>query len=413
MTEKIYGSKEHSYNSLNRLILLLSFFISGCSASSSSESANVNSGSAPFDYKSKFSSQIFQVGPADRNRFFDCVEKEPVTYPIPFWVINTEFNYFGKALPGLQYGLIEKDKWPILVGMYGPPESVKKPKAVIVMRGDTSGYHKSAAAKPYVYYMQKYGKNEVMFFLDEFYYLNKNSRNLESSPIMSLCHNRYYWFGYVGRAWPPLEKGGNWEILDKFFPEDQEYDIFSYSNATWPRMEFILRENAPGYTPVFKKIKDPKAFLADYIQNTRQKSPRTNKIMKMLDIDGNYHSGKPMWDLLAYLRETVDKDPNKYYHSVVRIDKEDAYPIQVKMVQALDLQGEEDATGIVRFSNERKNIIIDFMTTPWAPHYINMGIDLRRATVFKQRDPSSIRRKWLNHYNMIRNAVDIYAAGGK
>jgi hypothetical protein len=359
------------------------------------------------DYKLKFTQSAIPIKSEDKNRFFDCVEEAPIPYPSPFVVKHQMFNYFSESrVPGIQFGLIALGDWPIVVGMYNQVESTnKKPNVIITMRGDTSGYHKSSAALPFYNYIENKKKEKVMFFLDEYIYVNESEKNIQKDKIMALCHNKPYWIGPIGKEWPALEKGANWKLLDKFFPEDQKYEIFSYSNATWPRMEFIRRANKGKFNPGFDSVNNPEEFLTEYIKNTKLINDRSLNIQGMLDVEGNFFRGKPVWDLLAFLKEVYDKDDQRYFYSSVRVAKPDAFPIQVLMIQALNLQGKEDLNGIIRYSNTLNNIIIDVVTDFSPPYYVNKGIDLQKATKFEPADPEKVKRINLNHYNIASSTV--------
>ncbi|MDX1959129.1 MAG: hypothetical protein SFU98_11190 [Leptospiraceae bacterium] len=361
------------------------------------------------DFKSKFNQNTVPIKLEDQKRFHDCIEYGAPT-PIPFYVQHKEFDYFNSTRPKfMDYGLVEIKNWPILVSYYKENDlPTEKQKVILAFRGDTSGFHKSISTQPFLGYIRKHSKNKMLFFLDEFMYLNDKDKDIKKDRIQALCHTKTLWMGYIGREWPPLQQSGNWELIDKFFPKEQKFILFTYSNGSVPRSEFVHRTNQNGYAPNFKEgFENPEKFLVEYLEKTKLTNERSKNIDGFFDIEGNFNREKPMWDTLAFLKEVVDKDSKKFFYSNARVDKPDAFPGQVLMIRALGLKGIEDEYGVIRYKNELGNIIIDIITTSYPPHYVNVGFDLRVATKF-QKASDKVSRKSLDHFSMVAGVVRVF-----
>ncbi len=88
------------------------------------------------------------------------------------------------------------------------------------------------------------------------------------------------------------------------------------------------------------------------------------------------------------------------------MNKPDAFPVQVTMIQVLNLKGVEGDDGIIRYSNEKGNVIIDVIPTPNPPYYVNKKIDLRTATQFKVSENKAKDRKFIPHLNLATYTID-------
>jgi hypothetical protein len=146
--------------------------------------------------------------------------------------------------------------------------------------------------------------------------------------------------------------------------------IVSYSNATTPRNQLFERKIKNGTKWDFKHIKDYRQFFDEYLLNTSFPEGVYTHIRGFIDMEGNYEINKPFWDMLAYIRLEVERDPTKFFYSAARIDKFDAYAGHIAMIRALDLSGVEDAEGVIRYTNKQQNVVLDLVTNPYVPHYV-------------------------------------------
>jgi len=284
------------------------------------------------EFPKQFKSNTHPILKEDASkRLFDCIEDGPIT-PTGFWVKHKEFNYFSETKQQfMDYGLIEMNKWPVLVSYFKPNEIPPENQHVILaFRGDTSGFHKSISTQPFLSYVKNKPQDRMLFFLDEYMYINEKEQDIEKSRIQALCHTKTYWMGYINREWPALQKGGSWQLVDNFFTKNQKFILFTYSNGSVPRSEFLHRTFLNSYTPDFSiGFNSPSEFLEEYIKNTKLTNSRSLNIEGIMDIEGNFNREKPMWDTLAFLNQYVDTDKSKFFYSNARVDKPDAYPGQV------------------------------------------------------------------------------------
>lgn len=342
--------------------------------------------------------KLLEISIQDKPRIMDCHPDRLVTDPIDLHFGFSYFNYFQKSDSyQFKHFLTEQNHWPFLIS-YANLSSYKGGEPVFVsMRGDGAGFHKTDATSA-SFHFANYFQSSLYLFIDEYRFLNKAS-SLENGMIMSLCHKRQYPDGYIGPDTPGFNNGGNWKLLNKL-TSSQNFIFVSYSNGTIPRNKFLERENRSGYNPNLLQIKDPANFLDEYISNTKLVSNRSYEIKGLIDFEGNYLFGKNIWDLLAFIKETIEPNPNKFYYAVERIAKDDGYPVHVLMVNALGLQGFEDKNGVVVYKNKRKNILIEIITNPHEPYYSGKNLDLRQSTKMNTFDGKVERLNELNHFNI-------------
>jgi hypothetical protein len=339
-----------------------------------------------------------EISIQDKNRIMDCHPDRFVTDPVDISFAFPYFNYFQKSERyQFKHFLTEQNKWPFLVS-YANIDSYKPGEPVFIgMRGDAAGFHKTDATSA-LFHFGNYFNSSLYLFIDEYRYLGKTG-DISKSIVVPLCHKRHYPDGYVGPDIPAFQNGGNWKLLNKLTPS-QNFIFVSYSNGSIPRNKFLERENAVGYSPNFNHISNPSKFLDEYIANTNLSSDRSHDIRGLIDFEGNYLMGKPVWDLLAFIKENIEPNPNKFYYAVERIAKDDGYPVHVLMVNALGLHGVEDKNGVVIYKNKRKNVMIEIITNPTQPFYSGKDLDLRKSTNMSTYDGKIERLGELNHFNV-------------
>ncbi len=99
----------------------------------------------------------------------------------------------------------------------------------------------------------------------------------------------------------------------------------------------------------------------------------------------------------------IEPDVNRYYYTVVSVTEKNAYQNHVRIIQALELTGEEEVGGFIRYKNKSGNVVVDILTSFEEPHYEGFGYDLRKETKFK-RHPSPYRVK-VGHLQLIPLAM--------
>ncbi len=335
----------------------------------------------------KFEEIIIPIDNSNQQRISDCQSSPPIPDPVPMKIQVKDFNFQTRSNTNyLNFGLVENNGWPILLGYHLPKKIEKKNHVIVTIRGDKGGFHRSAITHPVVEFSRTKREDASLVFLEELLYAD-DSRNLSNSSLMLLCHYREYpGYGKIGAGWPALEGGENWKIISKLFPDTENtYEIIAYSNGIYPRSEFIKRDFKKGAKYMyFNPAQDePTDFLQRYIEATKLTNKKSTKIKGMIDFEGQYFDGKPIWDLAAFLVEEIEPDDEKYYYSIVRIEENNAYQNTVKIIQAMDLKGKEDQVGIIRYQNKKGNIVFDIITSVRSPHYSYHNVDLREKTNFQ------------------------------
>lgn len=349
----------------------------------------------------RFQQNVIKIDESFKGRLHDCISAGFSTSPVPFEARHPEFDYLGKkVLPNMYSGFTNEDNWPILFSLLVPEKGTQPQRIFMTFRGDTLGYHKSFITRPYLEFMKNDRPDDAMLFLDEYNYV-KNKTDITKDHIMTFCHHRTFWFGNCRYNYPGVENGRGWKALEKLAAPDDKLILVSYSNGTWPRMEFIARELKPGFNPDYRQVKNFAEFLDLYITSSADTYARAEQIEGFIDFEGNYINRKPLWDILAFIRTKIENNPRRFYYSVTRVDKPDAFPVQVKMIKALGLKGKEEGNGIVRYKNTAGNVIIDIITNPYRPYYYNNGADLKTDTVFEPYSGNDMKRMNLSHYNLI------------
>jgi hypothetical protein len=357
--------------------------------------------------KLNFEASTLSVTPEVASRISDCTYSPPVPDPVPMKIAYKDFDYQHPGQESFfQFGLMDVNSWPVLLGLHFPEQKKEEQTVVLALRGDKSGFHKSSFTSSLMDYVKKNKSDNYVLFLEELLY-NDAEKNISSSPLMALCHYRSYpMYGRIGAGWPAMEGGRNWKLLEKIFPENPMYEIIAYSNGTYPRFEFIRRSVIKGFSEMYHNPdrESASSFLERYIQTTNISDRRTLQIKGIIDIEGNYSSGKPIWDLAAFLKETIEPDYAKYYYSIVRVNEFNAYQNNVLLIQALELKGQEDENGIIRYSNENGNIIFDVVTNIGEPHYFAHQVDLTEKTDFQPNIKA--KRMSVNHGNIVGIGLD-------
>ncbi|MDX1960818.1 MAG: hypothetical protein SFU98_19755 [Leptospiraceae bacterium] len=335
-------------------------------------------------------------------KIMDCPATQSFTEiePVPFKSIYNEFEYSDPVKANyFQFGLYDSKSFPMLLGVHLPEKKATKPKVqnqvieeyepkvIFAFRGEKSGFHKSSFSKPLLDYYRKTRVKDITMIMEELLYSDER-KDLNSSGLMLFCHNKIYpiYGGHLKYNWSAIEGGASYTILEKIFTKKQSYEIISYSNGTVLRAEYINRIFKRGNIYFgYDKTKDNfTEFAEKYLQSTQFQNPKSKDVIGMIDLDGNHSEGKNLWDLAAFLKEEILYNPEKYYYAIVRLEENQAVHSTVKLIQFLELEGIEDETGIIRFTNTTKNLVIDVVTSTKSPYYLGNNFDLREKVKFTQ-----------------------------
>jgi len=331
----------------------------------------------------------------DKDRFFDCVENSAATRPLHFPI--PEFQLFAaEPNPKRRFYLTEENGWPFVIGYHATERAMPVGTWVVAMRGEGSAFHKSALSSPLVSLMDSL-PGAALITVDEYIYNGKNGAQKRLNPI---CHRSVYGARYIGPETPGFESGGATRILKKILPMKNPVVFVSYSNATSPRGEFVARKLRGKEKIDYRAFRDPKEFLTAYILKTSFNESVYAGIKGFVDIEGNFEYTKSFWDLMAFVKLEIERNPKKFFYSAVRVEKPDAFPVQTTMIRLFGLKGVEGNDGVIRYKNSAGNIVIDVLTNPYQPHYAGVGGDLRYTTHFTPAAAKTVRRAYVSHIGM-------------
>lgn len=332
----------------------------------------------------------------DKARVFDC--KEYSAAITGFRSETPEFDLFNDSLSTKRkFYLTEENGWPFVVGYHNLDRVKPDTTWILALRGESSGFHSSSVSKPILQMLEEL-PGAAMITVDEYKYHPKKVVAGERA-LHPICHRTRYPERYINTESPGFENAGGMRLLKRALPSPNPVIIMSYSNSTTPRGELIARTLKVEEQIDYKRFGDPKQFLIDYILKTDYHDGVYPAIKGFIDIEGNYEYKKSFWDLLAYIKLEIERDPNKFYYSAVRIEKFDAYPVQTTMIRALELEGVENEEGVIRFTNKAGNVVVDIITNHFQPYYYGVGGDIRKNTKMKAGG-KEVRRNYMNHYMM-------------
>ncbi len=334
--------------------------------------------------------------PAHQAQYFDCIENSAGVTALRAQF--PEFDLFPKVPHADRgYYLAEEGGWPFVVGYHGRSRMLPGSTVIVGLRGEASGFHKSAATGSFVRLYHDL-PGAALVTVDEYRYFERPK--VAGKLLAPICHRGRYPERYINTESPGFENDGGKRLLWRLTAHQNPIIIVSYSNATTPRNQLLDRKIINGKKWDFKRIKDYRQFMSEYLLNTSFPEGAYPHIKGFIDMEGNYEITKPFWDLLAYIKLEVERDPKKFFYSAARIDKYDAYAGHLAMIKALDLNGVEDADGVIRYANTQQNVVLDLVTNPYEPHYIGTSGDIRKLTNMKVSPAKQITRQKATHFKM-------------
>lgn len=341
------------------------------------------------------------VLPREHDRFFDCMENSAaITALRPQY---PEFDLFPKVgHTDREFYLTEESGWPFVIGFHGRSRMQPGQPVLVGLRGEASGFHKSSATPSFLR-LHRDLPATTLVTVDEFRYVENKQKKRSLAPI---CHRSKYPDRYIHTESPGFENGGGTRLLWRLTAYENPVIIVSYSNATTPRNQMFERKILSGRSIDFRQISDHRKFLESYLLETGFAENAYPHIRGFIDMEGNYEVTKPFWDMLAYIRLEIWRDPEKFFYSAARIDKFDAYAGHLAMIKALNLEGVEDDEGVIRYMNKQQNVVLDLVTTPYPPHYVGNSGDIRKLTRMRESKAKKITRSRVNHYQMGDFTVD-------
>lgn len=354
------------------------------------------------DFENRLRKNYISTGSSIAPRIFDCIDSGNSPAPVSLAIKNPEFDY-QKSYGSLRHFFGDYHGWPLVLSYLSENVDLPRTKIILPFRGDTFGYHKSFLTKPIIDYAQSAPEN-FLLFLGEFIYTKSPALSKEKPPsIMSLCHNRQYWFGYVGPEWPLLYQHG-WSLLTELLTEEVPLEFIAYSNGTVSRNALLRRKARENFLSYAESNLSPEEYLAYYIRTHSTPAPQSKRIKNLIDIEGNFRVSNDLWDLIAFIKDQIMPEKKRTYYSIVRVDKPDAFPVNVLMIRALRLSGVETPDGILQFSNDSGNVMMEIIGRQGKfPYGVGKNDLLLVAPV--QRYAGNITRKSVSHYGIIDFAL--------
>ena len=129
---------------------------------------------------------LTQVGLAHKQHMYDCIENTsaPTTLRFP----NPKLNFFPHLPdPFLSFHLTEENGWPFLVGYYKRENYTPAGDYLVALRGEASGWHKSAATNAVLSLIDN-TQNNALVFIDEYNYIKKEKEKSRLKTVMPICH---------------------------------------------------------------------------------------------------------------------------------------------------------------------------------------------------------------------------------
>jgi hypothetical protein len=358
------------------------------------------------DFRQNLERSFRRIPPERRGSIHDCVDLVPTPVPIPLFIKNPAFDYFKPAAEsGIEHFLADWHGWPLTISFSPESPGQERTRIIIPFRGDTFGYHKSFMTDPIRKYAARDPRSFVVF-PGEFIYVQppkKRPADPFKEPIMSLCHGRSYWFGFVGVEWPLLREK-RWNFLDELFPFNVGYEFISYSVGAMTRNLLLRREAKERLVNYRFANLDPVSYLNRYIETHGPAPYESRRIMRLIDIDGNIRIRDELWDLIAFIKTEIMPEKERQYYSIVSVEKDDAFPINVIMIRALSLSGVEREDGVIRYSNPEGNVIMDVLGQNRGAPYGTGDLNLMKVTAVKPFQ-GRVRRANLSHYDIIEFAL--------
>ncbi len=344
------------------------------------------------------------IGEEHRGKIYDCIDESQSAAPVPLKLRNATFNYFAPT-ENFQHFFGAYSGWPLVVSFAASERDAKRRTVVVPFRGDTFGYHKSFLTPAIIEYTAA-DPQKFLVFPGEFVYVKKPAAVTGPTaiqPVMSLCHNRSYWFGRVGPEWP-LASEHSWALLGDLFPFDVDFEFIAYSNGTVSRNAFLRRDATHETEPYRNTALDPKQYLDYYIEYHSSPPTASRKISRLIDIEGNFRISDDLWDLIAFIRDEIMPDPGRSYYSIVRVDKPDAFPVNAIMIRALGLEAIETDEGVLRYRSARGNVTMEVLGRSGPAPYGSGANDLLRLTKVS-RFAGKVKRRNVSHFGIIDFAL--------
>ena len=343
--------------------------------------------------KERIQEEVYLLQEKDKRRIFDCSANNAISHPQPFRPEKL-LAFFSSELDGPEInGILQLNKeWPILVSMHHASfYQGESSRVFVALRGLKWGAHKTSMTESMLKFMRNY-KNDLLVIPDSYLYLDAK-KSIRESRLMTVCHaRRYPTVGWIDQYWPGFHNSGSWELVQRLFPHNKNIFLIGWSNGSFPRSQFIetreidkdgtLKQHLA--TQDYENIRKLKKFARVYSRAHEFVSEEIYRIRAILDIETNYSSEKPLWNLVKYIREYVRRNPDRLYYgsSNIYVPTMKNY---MKLIRIFNLKGRQLQNGVVRYQNQNKNIIIDIFPLPRKPHFVHKYGNLLKTSFRKNK----------------------------
>jgi len=364
-----------------------------------------------FAFLSRIDKNLRIIQAYDRRRFYDCDYYSKSTTPVAFtsWI----FIPFFSSANSLQYriGLTEENNWPVLSYFYNVNNYGATSRVFMGIRGLDYGIHKSNLTTRMMR-MTKIFPESLVYLPDNYIFIN-STKNIETSSMMSVCHQRTYKNGvHIGNTWPGFNNGAGWNLINKFLPQNKRIHIISYSNGASPRGQLIETNYDETLDFDFHNILNYKDFLESFNDKTSYKYASVTKIEGMVDIETNYGSRFELWNLIKWINTNVASTAEltttrkKIYYATCNVDQQPLFN-HIKMIRALGLTGVELDNGVVRYSHPTQRIYIDIIGKATYPYHRSRYGNLETQTYYV-KNPKVRYRITHTHSSIIEYTIKEY-----
>lgn len=349
--------------------------------------------------------QIYIIKPTDINRLHDCAGDDDS--PSMEWSELKGYKFMelfsGKTDP--LNGFLLYGKYPVYNYIHGLDELDENTTVLIGIRGNTAGPHRSLVT-PQLYKLYKKFKSTIIYMPGMFYSHDGTKTATKDASLQSVCHGRKYQQNYIGGNWPGVSDGNSWRLINKIFKDKTKLFIFAYSNGQVVKEDFIRTAVVnQQFIPQHTSISNAFEFLEDYDSKTHfVNEQEMHRIGGIVDIETNYSTGIPLWNLGKFIKDHIDGVKGKIYYAACGLDSAVAYS-HVTLIQALGLSGIELGNGVVRYMNDSRNVIIDILTMNTSTPYSYGKVNLLAQTRFL-KDTTVGHRLQLTHYTIVPYAID-------
>lgn len=350
--------------------------------------------------KQDIKDHVYVLKPKDKNKLQDCSD-ESYNYHGGHLTYHPFMKMFDGKFDPLN-GFVNSNNWPVYVFTEGLNRFDEDTVMLVGLRGNTAGPHRSRVTKELHNIFKNY--ENTLVYMPSSYYAAKGKIEDDDAILQSVCHRKMYGSTYIGSAWPGMVNGGSWRVYNKLFKDKAKIFLFSYSNGQIVREDFLDTKKNKDYSPNYISISNYMDFLNEYDAKTEFKHNNNIELVDgIVDVETNYSYGQPLWDLAKFIKERIDGDPTKLYYAAAGIESVVAMN-HVRLIQAFNLIGTELPTGVVRYTNNSRNIVIDILTYNKADPYSYGGVNLNTQTVFL-KDNRVRNRLSLGHYLIVPYAI--------